>query len=287
MKNKIAIRIVLTIFASAISALTLHIFVFNNSFAPSGVDGVATMLQQVTGVNAGIYSVILNAPLIIVAWIFLDRKYVIYTILFTLLSSAFIYLLAEINFYQYEAENERLLAAIFSGLLLGVRTGIMIRIGSSSGGVDIVACVIQKKRSHINVERIITLICYAIILTSFFIYKDINSILLSLVQMYVFEWGVNFIMKDNRDAVEFKIITKSPMELKNDIIYKLKHGATVVESEGMFTGEESNIIISIVNSRQIPDFLEIIKSYPETFVYYSKIMGVRGNFRWRKGDIAK
>lgn len=286
-KTKIFTEIFLTLLSAIISALTLHVFVYNNKFAPSGVDGIATMLQEITQINAGIYYFVLNIPLLIIAWFFLDKRFVVYTVLFTVLSSAFIYLLAEINFYQYKAENERLLAAIFSGILLGIRTGIMIRLGSSTGGVDIVASIFQKRNTHINIERIISVICYAIILASFIVYKDLNSILLSFVQMYIFEWGVNFVMKDNRDAVEFKIITKYPEELKQEILFELKHGATVMESKGMFTGEDSNMIISIVNQRQIPEFLKIINKYPKTFVYYSKVMGVRGNFRWRKSDIPK
>ena len=287
MNKKLFLDILTTIFAAALSAITLHVFVYANAFAPSGVDGIATMLQQITGLSAGIYSLILNAPLIVFAWILLDKKFVLYTLLFTLLSSGFIVLLAEIGFYQYHAENERLLAAIFSGILLGVRTGLMIRIGSSTGGVDIIACLIQKKSNYVNIERIISVLCYVTIFLSFFVYRDINSVLLSLVQMYIFEWGVNFIMKDNRDAVEFKIITKCPELLKEDITLSLKHGATVIESKGIFTDDRSNVIISIVNARQIPEFLEIIKKHPDTFVYYSKVMGVRGNFRWKKTDIVK
>ena len=284
---KILYEIGLTVLAAAISAFTLHVFVYNNGFAPSGVDGIATMLQQITGWSAGIYYMILNIPLLIIALFFLDKKYVVYTVLFTVLSSGLIMVLGAVGFYQYAAENERLLAAIFSGLLLGVRTGIMIRIGASTGGVDIVACIIHKRNTYVHVERIIAILCYVIIGLSFFVYHSINSVLLSVVQMFVFEWGVNLIMRDSRDAIEFKIVTAHPEDLKNDIINKLKHGATVVESKGMYTDRDSHIIISIVNSRQIPEFLKIVGAYPDTFVYYSKVMGVRGNFRWRKSDEVK
>ena len=285
--TKILCEIGLTALAAVVSAFTLHVFVYNNGFAPSGVDGIATMLQQLTEWSAGIYYMILNIPLLIIALFFLDKKYVVYTVLFTVLSSGLIMLLGTVGFYQYAAENERLMAAIFSGLLLGIRTGIMIRIGASTGGVDIIACIIHKKSTYVHVERIIAILCYIIIGLSFFVYHSINSVLLSVVQMFVFEWGVNLIMKDSRDAIEFKIVTDSPEGLKNDIINKLKHGATVVESKGMYTDQASHIIISIVNSRQVPEFLRIIKEYPNTFVYYSKVMGVRGNFRWRKSDDVK
>ena len=293
MKNKTAFLNLLkelgvVVLASALSAFTLHVFVFTNNFAPSGVDGIATMLQKGTGISAGIYSLLLNIPLLIVAFFFINKKYVLHTVIFTVLSSVGMVILDVVNFYQYTAENEKLLAAIFTGLFLGIRTGLMIRIGASTGGVDIVACIVQKKKPYFNIERIISVICYIIIGVSFFVYENnLNSVLLAVVQMFVFEWSVGLIMRDSRDTVEFKIVTKHPESIKEEIIYNLKHGATIVESKGMFTETDSYMIVSIINARQVPEFLSILKKYPDTFVSYTKLMGVRGNFRWGRNDIAK
>ncbi len=278
---------ILTIIAALLSSVTLWVFVYPASFAPSGVDGIATMLYQITGINAGVFSLVINLPLLLVAWFILKRRYVIYTVVFTVLSSIALIILEQISFYQYIHENGGLLAAIFSGLLLGVRTGIMFRLTASSGGIDIVAGICQKKVPHIHIEKIISAICYCIILLSFFLYRDLNCILLSIVQMFVFEKSVAYVLKDDRDTVELKIVTKTPKLLKEDIIFNLKHGATIVESRGMFTDEESSLVLSVVNLRQVPEFLKIIKKYPDTFVYYTDVSGVNGNFRWKKDDIAK
>ncbi len=207
--------------------------------------------------------------------------------LFTIVSSLLLVVLENVGFYQYQDVGAGLIAAVFSGVMFGVRTGIMLRLGASSGGVDIIASMVQSRRLHGNIEKIISLICYVIIGLSYFLYQDLNSILLAIIQMFVFEKASAMIMKDTRNAVEFKIITKNPEELKNDIIYVLKHGATVVDGRGMFTGDGSSIIITVVNIRQIPEFLKLTKKYPDTFVYYSDVTGVNGNFRWKKDDIAK
>lgn len=280
-------NILFTIAAALMSSFALWIFVYPAAFAPSGVDGIATMLYKLTGINAGYFSLMINLPLLIVAWFILNKKYVIYTVLFTALSSVALIVLEAVNFYQYISTTDKLLAAIFSGIILGVRTGIMLKMGASSGGVDIVACMVQKKTYGTNVERSITLICYVIILSSYLVYRDLNCILLSIVQMFVFEKGAAFVMKESRNAVEFKIITKHPQEIKNDIICNLKHGATIVESKGMYSGEGSSIVISVINTRQIPEFLKILKNYNDTFVYYSDVVGVKGNFRWFKDDVVK
>ena len=291
MKNinykKEVLNTLLTVVAAALSAFGLHVFVYPASFAPAGIDGVATMLQEITKFNAGYYSLIFNIPLLIIAWFFLKKKYVVYTVLFTVISSLMLVVLGEVNFYQYHDTGAGLIAAVFSGVMLGVRTGIMLRLGASSGGVDIIASMVQSKRAHGNIEKIITLICYVIIGASYFLYGDLNSILLSIIQMFVFEKASAVLMKETRNAVEFKIVTRNPEEIRNDIIYVLKHGATIIESRGMYTDEGSSMIISVVNIRQIPEFLKITKKYPNTFVYYSDVTGVNGNFRWYKDDIAK
>lgn len=276
-----------TVIAALLSAFTLHIFVYANGFAPSGIDGIATMVQEKTGLNAGVVGLCINIPLLALAWFRLDKKYVIYTVIYTILASLGVMLLAEIEFYQYQTTYERIVPAIFSGLLLGIRTGIMIRLGFSSGGTDIISSMFHKKYSHMNIERLISIMCYIIIGCSYFVYWDLGSVLLSIVQMYVFEKGVGLLLSDHRDAVAFHIVTKNPDALRQDITEQLKHGATIMHSHGMFTGEASSTIVSIVNRRQIPQFLRILKNHPDAFVYYTEIKGVKGNFRWKKTDAVK
>ena len=65
--SKEAVNVLITVIASALSAFGLHIFVYPASFAPAGVDGIATMLQKATTWNAGYFSLMINIPLLIVA----------------------------------------------------------------------------------------------------------------------------------------------------------------------------------------------------------------------------
>lgn len=274
----------MTLLAAVVSSLALHVFVYPSHFVPLGLEAIVTMLQQLTGLNAGWFNLILNLPLVIYALFRLDKKYVIFSLIFTIVSSVLIILWAAVDFPQYVAENERLLASIFAGIMLGLRTGIMLRIGSSTGGADIIAAMIQKKMQHVNVERIISVICLIIIGVSYFVYWDFNSVLLAVVQMFICERAINMLMRDTRHAIEVKIITRQPDAIREDIIKNLRHGATLVDSKGMFTGEDNSIIISVLNVGQLSELFNLLKKYPDTFVYYSEVSGVRGNFRWLKDE---
>lgn len=287
MTKKIIISVLYLVLSSLVSSIGIYYFIYPSNFAPIGMDGVATMLHEVTGVSTGYFILALNLPLLILSIFFLDKKFTILTILSVVLTSLLIILLEALHFPQYVADSDKLLPAIFSGVLLGLRTGLLLKIGASSGGVDIIAGIISKKNPFINFERYITVICYIIILSSYAVYHSLESIMLSFIQMFVFEKTAALVMQNLRNAVEFKIITDHPELLKDDIISNLKHGATIVESKGMFTGETKSMIFCVVNTRQVPEFMKILKKYEHIFVYSSEVSSVNGNFRWRKEDIAK
>ena len=276
-----------TMVAAFISATALHVFVYPANFVPLGVEAVVAMLYSIfPAINAGYFNLLLNLPLIIFAIIKLDKKYVVFSLFFIVLSSFFLIFFDAVSFPQY-LENERLLAAIFAGIMLGIRTGVMLRIGSSSGGVDIVAVMFQKKFPQINIERIITVICLVLIGVSYFVYKDFNCILLGIVQMFISERATTFILKDTRKAVKVEIITKHPDEIKEEIVVNLRHSATVTKGKGMYSGDEYFTVVSILNLYQMADVINMIKRYKDTFVFYTEVQGVFGNFRRYKDEIAK
>ncbi len=288
--KKEIINVWITLLAAAFHALGIWIFVEPAKFASSEMSGIFTMLYQMTGFNVAYYSLLFNIPLIIAAWFLLRRKYVVYTLLFILFSSLILIVCEQFPSIQYNKggeEMKRLLAALFSGVIFGVRTGLMLKIGASCGGTDIIAGFIHRKRPYLNVERIIVFIGYAISVCSYFYYGNVTSILLALVQNFVLECVASLIMKDRRGAIEVKIITKNPEELREDIVHDLRHSATVLKSTGMYSEQDTYMVVCVLNTYQVPDVERVIKKYPNTFVYYSEVTGVKGNFRWRKDEEVK
>ena len=289
-KRDVLYSVFITFISAVLSTVGLYVLNYPANFAPTGVDGIITMLHYLTGFNAGIFSLIFKVPLLLWAWFVLNRKYVCYTLIYTLFSSLMLMGIEMIDHasetvsLQYITETELMLPAIFGGILLGLSTGLMIKIGASTGGIDIIACILQKWRPHANVENLMAYMGYAIVASSFFVYKDFGSILLSIVLVFVFEKSNTVILRDRRSAYEVKIITENPEELKTDILYTLRHGATVVDSHGMFTEKQNFMVITIINYRQLPELMKVIRKYPNTFVYYSEVDGVRGNFRRAKNE---
>lgn len=285
MKRSAVNEVLIITLCSLLSALAMHVFVLQASFAPSGVEGIATMLQKVTGLSAGYYSMIFNVPLLLFAWFKLNKKYVVYTLLFTVISSVGMILMDALDVPVYRAGQHIWIPAVVSGVLMGFRTGMIIRMGGSTGGLDIIGCLIQKGKPYLEVETPISILSYIVIGCSFFVYRDVNSILLSMLQVFVFTQAMGKVLHSTRSAVEAKIITNDPEQFKEDILLKLKHSATVLQGSGMFSGEKKYMIITIINVRQMNELTKIVRKYPGTFVYFGTANTVLGNFRWNKDDI--
>ena len=279
--------ILLIVIAAFLSAVGLYTFVNPANFAPSGVDGISLMVQKLTEINMGYVSLAINVPLLIIAWFFISRRYVIYTSLFTVVSSVAMIIMEKINMYEYVTDNHVWIAVFASGIMLGVRTAIMIRIGGSTGGVDIIACIVQKRKPYMNIETLISIFCYVTIGISFFVYRNIESVIMSVIQTLIFNLAMNSVLKTTRNAVEVRIITSDPEQFKDDILLNLKHGATLMDCKGMFTGEEKSMIVTIININQMDELIKLSRKYPNSFVYFSEVNGVWGNFRWRKHDAVK
>ncbi len=274
--------------AVTVSYVSLYVFVIPSNFSPSGVDGISTILYELTDINIGWFKLAINIPLMVLAWIFLKKRYVFYVIAFILFDSFGVIVLEKLNFYTFIPEGlttgeqigYRLIASIASGVSLGICTGIMLKIGCSTGGIDIVACLVNLKKPNFNIERIISIICYCVILCSYFVYWDLTSILLSVIQIFVFEWTVASLLRKDRYAVEVKIITKAPELIRNEILEKYQHSATILEATGMYSGDTYSMVVTVLNNRNMNEFMSTMKKHPDTFIYFSDGVKVQGNYHF-------
>ena len=276
--------------AIVVSFVSVHVFIIPSNFAPSGIEGVSAILYEITGINIGWFKLMLNIPLMIVAWIYLDKRYVFYVIAFIVGDAIGVILMEKLNVYTFVPEGltageeigYRLISAIVAGVALGICTGLMLKIGCSTGGIDIIACLVNMKKPNFHIERIISVICYTVILCSYFVYRDLTSILLSCIQIFVFEWTAASLLRKDRYALEVKIITKNPEAIRDEILYKYRHSATILKATGMYTGDEYSVVITVLDGRNMHRFMSSMKAHPDTFIYFSDGVKVQGEYHFGK-----
>ena len=102
---------------------------------------------------------------------------------------------------------------------------------------------------------------------------------LSILYTYLTTNVSGSIIRGGESAIKIELITDRPEELKKDLITKLRHSVTILSATGGFSGEEKIMMICVVNTHQIKDFMEIIARYPGTFACVSDVTKTIGNFK--------
>ncbi len=279
------------IIAAILLAFTYQLFIVKNNFAPAGINGIATMIQYKTGFSIGYMSLIINIPLCILAYFFVNRDFAKKSLLFCLVYS-FTYLgLQQMNFsgFQYDAGgHDTIYPVIISGTLGGLVYGMCARHNASTGGTDIVSKYISIKKPYLNFFWITLTINAIVAVVSFFVYAkpdgsgnisyDYKPVCLCIIYCFISTFLGNVIIQGSKQAYKFTVITTHAEEIGNEVLQTLHHGATKLSAVGAYKNEEKDVLICVVNKHQIVDFQNILKKYDNTFSFVENVGNTFGNF---------
>ena len=279
------------ILAAILLAFTYQLFIIKNNFAPAGINGIATMIQYKTGFSIGYMSLIINVPLCILAYFFVNRDFAKKSLLFCLVYS-FVYLgLQQIGFtdFQYDAGgHDTIYPVIISGTLGGLVYGMCARHNASTGGTDIVSKYISIKKPYLNFFWVTLTLNAIVAVISFFVYAkpdtsggmsyDYKPVCLCIIYCFISTFLGNVIIQGSKQAYKFTVITTHAQEISDDVLYTLHHGATKLKAVGAYQNQEKDVLICVVNKHQVVDFQDILKKYDNTFSFVENVGNTFGNF---------
>lgn len=283
------IRIILV---AMLLGFNYQLFIVVNDFAPAGLNGIATMIQYKTGFSIGYMSLIINVPLCILAYFFIDKIFAKRSLIFCLVYSFFYLYLQKLGLtaFQYDAHgHDTVFPVILSGVISGFVYGICFRSNSSTGGTDIVSKYISKKRPHLDFFWVTFSINTVVAIASFFVYAkpddlgllnyDYKPVCLCVLYCFLSSFVGSYIIRGSKSASKFTIITSHPNEITEDIKTYLRHGTTQITALGSFSKMEKTVLICVINNHQISDFKNILNKYGDTFSFCETVNETYGNFK--------
>ena len=274
-KFRSALSYPLMIVFAIIHAFAFKIFIFPNDFAPSGVDGILTMIQYLTGTNIGYLSLLVNIPFIIWGAFYLKPSYLvkttIYFVSFSLIMISFNYIpFPEVLIFK--SEFSQILAPIAGGVVRGLIYVITIKEDGCSGGIDIIAAIVKKTRPHYNFMNIIFAINTSIAIASFFVYGfSYQPAICSIIYAFVTSTVTKMIQSIKRESIRFEIITSDAHELCDEIIHKLGQHATVIDAHGAYSGSDKKMVICVTEKRNVPHIEAMLTKYDDAVTFESLI----------------
>ena len=279
MKKLVSYLIVLLV--SLIMALNYQLFVFPNSFAPAGVNGIFTMIQHVFGFKLSHTSIILNVPLAILVFFFVSKPFALRTLVYTLAFSGFLMLFDTIDLsaFVYQTTVSALLGPAVAGMVTGFCGYYMHRVGACYAGTEFVAKLIHKRKPNVNFFYIIFVLNIAVAIASYFVYDyKIEPVLLCILYCYFSSAIRDNLNRKHQSAVRCEIVTDRPEELAQRIRESLHRGVTAMEATGMHTGEPKTVLVCVISPAQLSELTRLLKNEPECFVTVSHVDAVLGKF---------
>ncbi len=267
-------------------AMCYHIFIVRNAFAPSGVGGIATMVQYKTGVSIGLVTLLVNVPLCLIAFFAVNRAFAVRSFVFAVVYSVAYYLMQQYGSagLQYDAQgSDTIYPVIIAGAINGVVNGICIKQGLSTAGTAILAKCVNRYKPDTNFFVVDFALNACVAVISLFVYSDVGSldykpVALCVTYCFVNSFVGSYIIRSSRSAYKFTIITGHPQEIANEVTHVLRHGATRIEATGVYTDTHRSVLLCVVNKHQLFDFQSIINRYEDTFAFYETVNETYGNF---------
>lgn len=271
------------------AALNYELFVFPNQFAPSGLNGICTMIQYLSGISVGYLSLLINVPLALWCYVEVSKPIAFRSMLYVVTFSVALIVLdkVDLSFLAYSTENgtSTILGPLVAGIIMGFCYSVLIKCSAYTGGTDFISAVIHKRHPEKSVFSLSFAINAMVAIGSFFVYNyKMEPVILCILYSFASTNVGEHFMKSGREAIRFEIVTDYPAEICQDIIQKLHHSATMFKAQGAYSGKDTYIVMCVVNKTQAAALSNLIKVYPKTFAMMSPVNEVMGNFKNLSGS---
>ncbi len=255
----------------------LNLFLLPHQITMGGIMGVASIVYWGTGIPAQHTYAALNAVLLIAALKVLGWRFCAKTIyavvVFTVGSSV---LQAFWPDGTQLLADQKFMALIVGGMLMGVSVGLGLNAGGSTGGSDVVAAMIHKYRD-VSLGRVILICDLLIITSSIVVLRDWEKVLYGYVLLFLVSFCVDYTVNSLRRSVQFMIISDKYREIGEAINTIANRGCSTLNGNGFYSGKDIRVVFCIAKKSESSLIFELVDEIdPDAFVAQSAVIGVYG-----------
>jgi len=260
---------------SAIMSFGLVNFNMQNKLAEGGFTGITLLFYFLFRWDPSYTNLILNIPLFFIGWKLLGRNAFLYTIIGTVGVSISLWIFQRYTI-DMPLEHDLTLAALFAGAFTGIGLGIIFRFGGTTGGVDIIARLVQKYAGW-NMGKTMFLFDACVIAISWFTYLNYKQAMYTLVAVFVGARVIDIIQEGAYSARGAMIISDQNEKIAAKIMAEMDRGVTALKAYGSYTKNEREVLYCVVAKNEIIRLKNLITSVdPHAFVSISVVHDVHG-----------
>lgn len=271
-------KMIVVLVGAILNAVAMNFFLIPADVYSSGFTGVSQLVSRIAteytpfSISTGLLLLLLNIPVAILGWRQIGKSFTLYSFISVMLMSFFLEVLPVIN-----VSKDLLLNAVFGGVITAIGVGITLKWGASTGGLDIIAMILSRKKDK-PVGNYFFLMNAVIILTAGYVFGW-EKALYTIVALYASTRVIDAI-HTRHEKLTAMIITKKGEELKKAIHQGLIRGITTIPAKGAFTNEAKELLLVVITRYELFDLERIIKEIdPNAFTNIVETAGIFGFFR--------
>jgi len=271
--NKQLVKDYLLIFIGIILTAASMVYIFTpNRLAAGGAQGIALVINHMTGVNTGLLMLLINGSLFVAAFLLLGTSFGAKTLISSFGLSFVVYIM-EKYFPFGPLTDDLMLATIFGSALMGVGVGFILNRNASIGGTSLIGRIVSK---YTFLDQVNCIVGTDILVTIFaMVVFGVEIGLFQLLSVYLTGEIINKVIDGITYRREVMIITEHRNAVMHYIINDMKKGATLLMGKGGFTGRDTEIILTVLTRR---DFIKlkifIRKVDPRAFISVNMVTEV-------------
>ena len=258
--------------AAALIAFGFNFLLIPHRLLSGGVSGVSMLLSYATGLDAGILYFALNLPILIWGWFALGHAIIIWSVYAVAVTSILLRLAP-----VHSLAADPILAAVFGGVAVGIGSGLALRYGGSSGGIDIVATIVTRRRD-VPIGMLLLMMNVIIVVLQAIWSEDWEGAMYSMLSMYVSSKVIDTIHIRQLKVTVF-IISRKPARML-ERLRRLPRGISVIPIKGGYTGEDKLMLMTVTTRYELTALRAMIRETdPKAFVTIVETVSVMGDFR--------
>ncbi len=272
---------IMIVVGSFMMASAFMLFLIPNKVNAGGVSGIATILYHTLNVPAGLTMLVINIPLFILGLNFFGKKFGLKTVTGIVAKSLFSDLLDK-GLGLGALTDNKILATVYGGLLMGLGLGIIFRGRGTTGGSDIVARIMNRI-THISLGWSFMIIDTGIIIITGVVFQDVELVLFCLISLAVSSKVVDMMVEGLMSEKAIMIMSDSWEMIAHRIMQEVHRGVTGMDSTGLFTDKDRKTLYTVVSTRQVEEIRRIVRQVdPQSFMIASNVAILQGEgFRTR------
>jgi len=278
-------------YLAILAGALLYALAFDWCFEPNGIAfGGVTGLAQIVNfflpqAPIGTLVIVFNVPLFLLGWKLLGGHMLVSSLFAMTLSSLFIDLLNAL--FVFPPMEDKLLACLVGGVLLGVSLGIVFLQGATTGGTEIVARLLKLKLAWLPMGKLLMAADLAVVALVAVVFRELNTALYGVAALYLSTFVMDWVLYGMDNAKVAYIISDKPDEIADVILHDLDRSVTFLRGKGGWSGAEKKVILCAFKQRQIVALKETVREVdPNAFMIVTSAHEVLGEgFRSYQNDL--